>query len=131
MIYCCGCQQDVKPRLTTAAEIYPHRPDLAEIPMWRCDDCGNYVGCHHKTSKPTRPLGNIPTAEIRKARKHIHRLIDPVWESGQMKRGKLYARISKELGYSYHTGEITTVDQARRIYRVAQKLIKDLASETK
>lgn len=65
-IFCCGCGVDVQARLTDVAEIYPHRDDLHSLPFWRCDACGNSVGCHHKTQNPTRPLGCIPTNEIKK-----------------------------------------------------------------
>jgi len=77
-IFCCACKSDVNARLTNGSEIYPHRSDLSSIPFWKCDDCGNFVGCHHKTSKPTQPLGHIPTPEIRKARQHIHMILDPL-----------------------------------------------------
>lgn len=122
-IWCCACGKDVDARLTNGAEVYPHRPDLADIPRWRCDDCGNHVGTHHKTKTPTKPLGNIPSAEIKKARIKIHQLIDPVWQSGRMKRSTLYASMSKQLGYKYHTGEIRTVEEARKIYRIASEII--------
>jgi hypothetical protein len=122
-IYCVGCGDHVSPRLTNGLEIYPHREDLRELPFWKCDACGNYVGCHHKTRNPTKPLGNIPTKEIMDARMKIHALIDPVWKSGKMPRGKLYAKLSKLLGYHYHTGEIASIEQARDVYRAARKVI--------
>lgn len=125
-IYCCGCSKSVYPRLTSALEIYPHRPDLKGKPMWRCDDCGNYVGCHHKTDTPTRPLGNIPTPEIRKARMSLHALIDPIWKSGKVKRGTVYNKISKAIGYPYHTAEIKSMEQARMIYKHAFKVVERL-----
>jgi hypothetical protein len=117
-IWCCGCDAEVEARLTDGAEIYPHRPDLADLPRWKCDACGNHVGTHHKTNDPTRPLGNIPSPEISNARKHIHALIDPAWKTGRVKRGTLYRMLSAELGYEYHTAEIKSVDEARRVYRV-------------
>lgn len=123
-IYCCGCASVVNARLTDGAEIYPHRPDLNTLPFWKCDSCGNFVGCHHKTKDRTRPLGNIPTAEIRAARLKIHSLIDPAWKPDRRKRGKLYAEISARLGYSYHTGEIKTIEEAREVYRVARSVMK-------
>lgn len=79
-IYCCGCKADVGARLTDGREIYPHRADLAALPFWKCDACGNAVGCHHKTKERTRPLGCIPTPELKTARSHIHRVLDPLWE---------------------------------------------------
>lgn len=117
-IYCTGCQKDVQARLTNGAERYPHRPDLADLPFWKCDTCGNYVGCHHKTKTPTRPLGVIATPEILDYRKRIHAVIDPLWKDGHIARGKLYSLISKELGHQYHTGEIRTVAEAQKIYHI-------------
>jgi len=38
-------------------------------------------------------------------RRQVHAKIDPLWQSGEMKRGHVYSRISKALGYTYHTGE--------------------------
>ncbi len=43
--------------------------------------------------------------ELRQLRRAVHAKIDPLWQSGKIKRGDVYARISKALGYTYHTGE--------------------------
>ena len=67
-----------------------------------CKPCGYYVGCHNNTRKP---LGTMISNEHCKYRKAVHEKIDPLWKSGKIKRGYLYARISKALGYTYHTGE--------------------------
>lgn len=117
-IYCCGCQKEIKARLISGEEIYPHRKDLFDLPFWKCDTCGNYVGCHHKTKERIKPLGNIPTKELREARKHIHKILDPIWKTGKMPRGKLYAELNKKLGYIYHTAEIKTIEEARKVYKV-------------
>ena len=122
-IFCCGCQADVAARLTDGREIYAHRPDLASLPFWRCDACGNFVGCHHKTKDRTRPLGCIPTPEIKQARQHIHRILDPLWKSGQFERRALYTKIAEAIGESeYHTAEIRSVEQARKVYRVVAEM---------
>lgn len=126
-IYCCGCGAEVQARLTDGREIYPHRPDLAELPFWRCDACGNHVGCHHKTSDRTRPLGNIPTPELRKARQHIHALLDPLWRSRKISRRKIYGHISTALGRQYHTAELRTIDEARAVYRIVQTIAREAA----
>ena len=124
-IFCCGCQKDVEARLTDGAEIYPHRSDLAGLPFWKFDTCGNFVGCHHKTKNRTKPLGCIPTPEIKDARKHIHRILDPLWKSGRMKRGVVYARLAEEMGKKdYHTAEIRSVEEARKIYRAVQQMVQ-------
>lgn len=121
-IYCCECQNDVQARLTNGAEIYPHRSDLAELPFWKCDTCGNYVGTHHKTTNHTAPLGVIPTPEIRKARYHIHKLLDKLWGNGRMSRTTAYKLISERCGWNYHTAKIRSIEEAREIYRIVQSL---------
>lgn len=130
-IYCTGCEKDVEARLTDGKERYPHRPDLYDIPFWKCDTCGGYVGCHHKTDNPTKPLGVIATKEILEARKKIHALLDPMWKSKRIKRGQAYAFVSNRLGYNYHNGEIRTLEEARTIYRIVGELHNELVNSLK
>lgn len=121
-IYCVGCQCKIEARLTDGGEIYPHRQDLKGLPFWKCDGCGNYVGCHHKTKDKTKPLGNIPTKELRNARQHIHKILDPMWQSGKFKRSQLYEAISAVVGWEYHTAQIKSVEEAREIYKFINRL---------
>lgn len=127
-IWCCQCQTNVQARLTTGAETYPHRPDLADLPRWFCDVCRNHVGTHHKTSTPTKPLGNIPSPEIKRARIHIHALIDPAWKSKRVPRGKIYAHLSSVLGREYHTAELRTVEECRAMYAAAKAFLSEQPS---
>ena len=127
-LYCCGCSADVVARLTDGKETYPHRPDLHSLPFWRCDGCNNQVGCHHKTKDRTKPLGVIPDGPMKKARSHIHAILDPIWKQRRMSRGDLYARLSVTLGREYHTGELRTLDEARLIYRAVLDLTKEAAA---
>ncbi len=124
-IYCCGCGKKVAARLTDGGEIYPHRPDLQALPFWKCDTCDGFVGCHHKTKNRTCPLGVIADKKMRNARKHIHAILDPLWKSGGMSRKRIYARLSKALGREYHTGEIRSIDEARKVYRLVQEIASD------
>jgi hypothetical protein len=128
-IYCCGCNAKVKAILTNGFEIYNYRPDLHELPFWKCGNCGNFVGCHHKTKNRLEPLGCIATPEIKIARRHIHALIDSIWKSGKMKRSKLYAIISKRIGWNYHTAEIRSIEEARKIYKIAREYDKQKEGE--
>lgn len=125
-IYCVACAHDVDARLTNGKELYPHRPDLFSFPFWRCDVCKNSVGCHHKTKNPTSPLGCIPTPELKNARSRIHALIDPIWQSGKMKRKDLYIAISKAVGWNYHTAKTKSIEEARAAYRAAQDIVKTI-----
>lgn len=123
-LHCCGCGHDVEARLTNGKEVYPHRPDLFDLPFWKCDVCGNFVGCHHKTANRTCPLGCIPTPEIKRIRMKIHALIDPIWKSGRLSRSKLYLMLSKKVGWEYHTAKISTVEEAERVLKIAEGLLK-------
>lgn len=127
-IWCCGCDAKVSARLTDGEEIYPHRPDLSDLPFWKCEACGNFVGCHHKTKNRTQPLGVISTPELRAARSHIHRIIDPLWKSGIWDRSALYAEIAGRLGQKdYHTANIRTIDEARTVYRTVREIVREAA----
>jgi len=122
-IYCCECDADITARLTDGAEIYPHRKDLKALPFWKCDDCGNYVGCHHKIkNNPPSPLGCIATPELRNARQEIHKILDPIWQSGNTTRRKLYGILTDKLGWKYHTSKIRNIDEARKVYRLVTEL---------
>lgn len=121
-MFCCGCNVEVTARLTDGSEVYPHRKDLHSLPFWKCDSCGNFVGCHHKTKDRTRPLGCIPTREIKSARMMIHRTVDPIWQSGAISRAKLYKKISREIGKQYHTAEIRSVEEANQVLAIAHKI---------
>lgn len=114
-IYCCGCAKKVHARLTDGREIYSHRRDLWPLPFWICDACGNFVGCHHKTNDRTRPLGCIPTPEIRELRKEIHKVLDALWNGDRAERRRIYGVISKRIGRQYHTAETRSVAEAREV----------------
>jgi len=123
-IFCNACKIKAECRLTDGREIYPHRKDLAALPFWKCDTCGNYVGCHHKTDNRTNPLGTIPTEETRKARSMVHRHIDPMWSKGLIGRKELYGKLSAHIGKTYHTANITTMDEAIDICTFATRLVE-------
>ena len=124
IIYCCGCEKDVEARLTNGAEVYSHRRDLYHLPFWKCDVCENTVGCHHKTKNRTQPLGCIPTKELKNARQHIHRILDPLWQSGDYTRRGIYKLIAERLGIEkrYHTASIKTLEEAREVFAVIKQI---------
>lgn len=129
-IRCCGCGgEKVDARLTDGKECYPHRKDLHILPFWKCDACGNFVGCHHKTKNRTHPLGCIPTPEIKNARRHIHLLLDPIWKSGAIKRRALYAQITEKIGWGYHTANIRSIEEARQVYRVVRDIKNNIGGQ--
>ncbi len=128
-IYCIGCEKDAEARLTNGAERYPHRPDLADVPQYTHDACGSWVGTHHKSNNRLKPLGVLATPEMFQWRKAIHAVIDPLWQYGHMKRGHIYARLSKELGYQYHTGELRSIDEAKKVFHMAEKMKEEVLTQ--
>ncbi|CUA90875.1 Protein of unknown function (DUF3268) [Chelatococcus sambhunathii] len=125
-------------RLTNGREVYSHRPDLHDKPIWRCDGCDGYVGCHPGT---TRPLGTPAGAELRRARMLLHdQMIDPLWmtaiEAGgyqpedraarakivRAARNRVYAFLAERLGLSReetHTA-FFDLETCRRAWRALQ-----------
>ena len=130
-IYCCGCNDKIDARLTDGSEIYPHRPDLHALPFWKCDACNLFVGCHHKTDNPTRPLGCIPTKEIKEVRKHLHAIIDPLWKSKKISRKKLYDTITRRMnnGHAYHAAQIRSVEEAREVWKIVKNIQQELEEQ--
>lgn len=121
-IYCISCNKNIDARLTDGSEIYPHRRDLYTLPFWKCDSCGGFVGCHHKTKNRTNPLGNIPSKDIRDARKIIHAILDPLWRGGDFTRKDLYIKLSKSLGRQYHTAELNSMDECNLIIEALKQM---------
>lgn len=117
ILHCCGCNRFVSARLTTGSEVYPNNLALKGVPFWRCDTCGNWVGCHHKTSQPTRPLGCIPTPKLKELRRQIHHRLDPLWNYYGLSRKDLYAMLSGVLGREYHTASLRSVAEAEAVLK--------------
>ena len=122
-LYCCKCEKDVEAQLVKGNVIYPHRQDLYKKNFYRCPFCGGYVGCHDKT---TRPLGCIPTNEIRIARQRVHAKMDPLWKGGKIKRATLYKMISEKIGYNYHNGNTKSVQECLQVYDIIDEIEKQM-----
>ncbi|MBR0998737.1 hypothetical protein ABIF65_003781 [Bradyrhizobium japonicum] len=126
---CCA----VPARLTNGAEIYPRRPDLRTKPIYICDRCKSYCGCHPNT---TKSLGVPADAATRKARSQFHdQVFDPLWKNAdktggyanvdgprsaskirKAARGRVYGFLAEKMGLARehcHTG-MFTVEQCRQ-----------------
>lgn len=121
-IYCCGCKDEVMARLTNSMEVYPDSAYSPALPFWKCDSCDNFVGCYHRTSKPTKPLGVIPTPEINKFRERVRLAVNSLLRNSVHNRTEIYARISQQLGKQYKLTDIQNPAEVRRILRIIQGL---------
>lgn len=123
-VYCCNCQSDMICNLIDATTAYPHRNDIYAH-FWQCPSCKHFVGCH-KGKKGYKPLGVIPTPQIKYARSKLHEIIDPLWQKGKISRSDLYRKISEYLGWNYHTAELRTIDDCRKVWVFVKGLEKTL-----
>ncbi len=120
MTTCIHCKQEC--RLTNGKEIYPHRPDLYNKRIWKCDPCNATVGCH---PGGTNALGFAANKQTRDARMKLHNLrLDPIWknaESGKKQvRSCVYRYLSHMMGLppeDTHTG-MFTIEQCREAWTI-------------
>ena len=127
-IYCCGCEKYVWAKLVKGDIIYSHREDLYNLNFFQCE-CGLYVGTHKNSFNNPKPLGNIPTKEIKNARQHIHKILDPLWKNNGFNRKEIYKYISDRIGWQYHTAMIKTIEEAREIYKIIKNYKNDITSK--
>jgi hypothetical protein len=122
-IFCVECDKKITPRLVYGNVVYPKSPKLAHKRFWQCVSCKNFVGCHENANKnKMRPLGVIANRELKQARIAIHNVIDPIWRNGKLTRSEIYASLGRELGYPYHTGELRSMEEARRVYKLVAEI---------
>lgn len=109
-------------RLTTGAEIYPHRADLAAKPFWRCatPGCNSWCGCHPGTDAA---LGTPAGRATRDARQDAHISFDAIWRSGAMTRHGAYRWLSEATGMKPQDCHISlmTESQARDVVRACDR----------
>ncbi|MBB4635890.1 zinc-finger-containing protein [Longimicrobium terrae] len=100
--------------LASSAPLY-HGHDYG--PVYVCEPCGAWVGCHRGTE---RPLGRLANAELRRAKVQAHDAFDRVWRSGDdhpRARGEAYRRLAELLGIEpsqCHIG-MMDVEDCRRV----------------
>jgi len=113
---CAECGSAAK--LTCGAEVYPHRPDLAEKPIWVCS-CGARCGCHPGTIKP---LGTPAGPATRVARQLAHHAFDQLWKSGQMSRKTAYRWLAEQMDLhpdDCHIG-MMQAEQATKVVEIVE-----------
>lgn len=97
--------------------IYPHRPDLSHKWFYQCVPCDAYVGCHPGTKNS---LGRLANAELRKWKSIAHRVFDPLWRDGHMKRKEAYKALAEVMNIhpnDCHIG-MFDVDQCKKVYSI-------------
>ena len=120
--------------------IYPNRPDLYRLIFWKCDPCQAYVGSHKRSGKPKGYPGN---EEVRNARKHVHKVFDPIWQNADQDpayagsektkeakqvirfaaRSRAYAWLAHQMGISKETCHIAMlgIEECRMAWPLCRK----------
>lgn len=114
------------------SENFYHGRDFG--PVWACDTCGAYVGCH-KNGSGDRPLGTLANAEVRELRKQAHALCDELWRRKMKRdgcdqgeaRGAGYRWLAAQLGIEpkeCHIGHMQA-ELAQRVIDVCRPFIRN------
>lgn len=109
--------------LVTGGVVYPNRPDLAAIYIWRCVPCDARVGCH---GRGTRPKGRLANAALREAKMRAHASFDQVWKGGGMRRDDAYDWLACQLGLTRGECHIGMFDEAacERVVEVSEAWLR-------
>jgi hypothetical protein len=63
--------------------------------VWYCLSCEASTGCHPFS---VFPMGIMADRQTKAARRQMHELLDPIWESGLMSRSEAYALLAERMG---------------------------------
>ena len=102
---CQYCGKDAN--LVIGKHVYPHRPDLYHLELWRCDPCDAHVG----TFDNGDPRGPLANARLRKMRMEAHKAFDPIWKGGEMSRKEAYRWLADQLGVTKKEAHIGSSDE--------------------
>lgn len=102
---CRYCQSDVV--CITSKEFYGK--DYGTY-VFKCANCDAYVGTHRGTKIP---LGTLANKELRNLRLQAHKVFDPCWKKGHMKRHSAYRRLSEFMGTERKDTHIAMFDEAQ------------------
>lgn len=116
--YCCECKKSIECELVNGNVIYPHRPDLCDLELFRCPICGNYTGKY----EGERIV--LPTKHIRICRYMAHRALDKIWKD-KKKKAEYYTYMSNRLGRDFHWGEVECDEVADKALELTLNFLGD------
>ena len=120
MILCDYCGKPA--RLVDSAIVY----GKSYGPIWYCEGCKAWVGCHRDT---TKPLGRLANAELRKMKRIAHAMFDPIWRGKTaFTRRAAYEWLAEEMGLPVEETHIGMfdVEQCEKCIEICKKARKNL-----
>lgn len=127
-ITCCQyCQGSVA--YTDNSVIYGGKTYGEHPYIYRCDDCGAFVGSHKGTNIP---LGTLADHETREARKRAHSAFDHIWKNsrGAVTRSAAYRWLATKLGIQKHECHMAWFDK-ETCAKVVRFSLERLRAESK
>lgn len=103
--------------------------------FWACFDCLAWVGCHKRNHqygrKGDEPFGILANEELRNAKRHVHRLLDPLWQQKGISRKEAYRVLADAMGISKNDCHVGMFDleRCREAYRALMKVHRELQEE--
>jgi hypothetical protein len=91
--------------------------------VYRCPNCGAYVGCHKGTDKP---LGRLANKELRTWKMKAHDAFDPIWKSHKMRRPAAYKWLSEQMGIPWdktHIG-MFDIEQCKQVIKICNAALR-------
>jgi hypothetical protein len=119
-VFCAYCMERAKLMLTSS-----HRYAQDYGPIWECDGCQAWVGCHPGT---WRPLGRLANHTLRKLKRQVHEAFDPIWKSGAVTRGEAYHLLAVTMGLHDSQAHVGMMDEetAARAIEAAKRMHEHL-----
>lgn len=117
-------------KLVKGDTIYPKRENLFSLNFWLCEDCWAYVGCHAKgygQGSGKKPFGILANKQLRAAKSSTHRLFDPLWQKGKMKRPEAYKWLAAKLGIKFDECHIGMFDleMCEKVHMIMKQHVVD------
>ena len=112
----------------SSAKFY-HGSDFG--PVWACEDCQAWVGCHRGGNVP---LGRLADKELREAKITAHAAFDRLWKA-KMQRDKCSKGHARACGYKWLAAQLNIpptechvgmmdVERCRRVVEVCRPYLK-------
>lgn len=95
--YCGG-----RAKFVSGDRVYGRTGPWSNMRFWYCAPCKAWVGCHKRNSKygfiGDEPMGRLADYELRRAKRILHSVFDPLWKHKWMSRGVAYKALAKAMG---------------------------------
>lgn len=117
-----------KPILVSGVDLFNNEQLAAKI-FHLCKPCGAWVGCYPGSIKP---MGILAKARLRKLRKQLHDLFDPLWQDAEcptLARHQAYMALAEAMGLDPSVCHFGMFDeqQCEQAMAIIEQLVESVA----